>query len=85
MKLIEKALKILTFIILIISFSYFVISIIEFIELKKSDYTFSKLYSQISKYSGIHKFMLAVLAAFLGLSRLRLFMKIVNEQLINYS
>jgi hypothetical protein len=72
MKYIEKALKTLTYIVLAISIGYFILSVIEFIKLEKAEYTVSKFYTSISNYSGIHKFMLAVLAAYLGLSRLRL-------------
>lgn len=72
MRTAEKIFKIITFIVLAISLIYIVISIINFIALGKEFYTFEQFYITISKYSGIHKFMLAFLAAYLGLSRLRL-------------
>ena len=72
MKLAEKALKILTYIVLAISICYFVVSVINFLNYGKEQYSFSNFYSSISEFSGIHKFMLAVLASYLGLSRLRL-------------
>ena len=72
MKIAEKIFKIITFIVLGVSLIYIVISIINFIALGNEFYTFEQFYSSISEYSGIHKFMLAFLAAYLGVSRLRL-------------
>jgi len=72
MKLTEKVLKLMTYIVLAISICYFIVSIVDFSNLELSEYSFEKFYSSISKYSGIHKFTLAVLASYLGLSRLRL-------------
>jgi len=72
MKTAEKIFKIITFLVLGISIIYIIISTIDFINLGKEFYTFEQFYAEISKYSGIHKFMLAFLAAYLGLSRLRL-------------
>tara|TARA_R110002050_G_scaffold131371_1_gene253155 strand:- start:214 stop:915 length:702 start_codon:yes stop_codon:yes gene_type:complete len=72
MKTIETVLKILTYIVLAISISYFVLSIIDFVNLGREKISFDTFYYSISEYSGIHKFMLAVLASYLGLSRLRL-------------
>lgn len=72
MKLAEKALKILTFIVLAISICFFIISILNFINLGTEKYSFKSFYIAITEFSGIHKFMLAVLASYLGLSRLRL-------------